>query len=93
MNKKTTHIAEFNADDDWFFTSELSEASFCGSLDYCLEMAKDWHNPAERTIKRARKRCLLLGSFKMSMWQINYDVHGTQKAIERMLAQRPLKEE
>ncbi|ARV59170.1 hypothetical protein BZZ01_11485 [Nostocales cyanobacterium HT-58-2] len=93
MNKKTRQIAEFSADGDWFFTSELSEATFCGTLDYCLELASSWHNPAERTLKRARKRCLLIGSFKMSMWRINYDVYGTHKAIERMLAQRPLKEE
>lgn len=85
MNKKTTEIAEFNADDDWLFTSESSESTFCGTLDYCLGFAKDWHNAAERTIKRARKRCLLTGSFKMSMWQINYDTYGIQKAVERMI--------
>ncbi|QSJ18900.1 hypothetical protein JYQ62_09175 [Nostoc sp. UHCC 0702] len=89
MTNKSTQIAEFNPEDDWCFTSESCETTFGGSLDYCLGLAKDWHSPAERTIKRARKRCLLTGSFKMSMWRIEYDSNGIGKALERMIKEKP----
>ncbi|MBD2386025.1 hypothetical protein [Cylindrospermum sp. FACHB-282] len=85
MNKKSTEISEFDADGDWEFISDTADCTFCGTLDYCLGLAKDWHNPAESTIERARKRCLRTGSFELKRWQVKYDKDGNCKRLERMM--------